>query len=227
MSRKSIDLATYIDQTCLRPDVSISELIEFCSEAKDYGFKSVCIPPFAVSEIEGIMRSSDTVVCTVIGFPLGYSSTKSKLQEIKEAMEDGAEELDVVINQSWLKSGSVQALKDEMLLLNDYVQARYGTIKWIVETAHLSAAERNAVCTYCLETGADFIKTSTGFAKQGAKLQDIKAWTKIIKDSPLEIKASGGIKTMDQALKFIEAGATRLGCSAGVNIVKEWKACIE
>ena len=222
MSREVIDINRYIDQTLLKPTITSDQLSQFCEEALEYDFRSVCIPPSYVKQAERILLSSTTSVCTVIGFPLGYSDTKVKLFEVKKAMDDGAEELDIVINQSWLKSENMDQISDEMNALNQYVHSQYGLVKWIVETSNLSKEELMLTCDLCRDSNADFIKTSTGFAGSGAKLADVKLWKKAIGKDQLKIKASGGIKNSKDALSFIAAGASRIGCSSGVQIIKEY-----
>ena len=206
----------------MKPTITSDQLTQFCEEAIEYDFKSVCIPPSYVKQAEKILMSSTTSVCTVIGFPLGYSDTSVKLFEVQKAMDDGAEELDIVINQSWLKSGSTERILAEMQKLTQYIHSQYGIIKWIMETANLNKEELILTCNLCKESNADFIKTSTGFAGEGAKLADVKLWKKTIGKNQLKIKASGGIKNSEDALSFIAAGASRIGCSSGVQILKEY-----
>jgi len=222
LSRTIVDLNRYIDQTLLKPTITSEQVQLFCEEAIQYDFRSVCIPPSFVHQAEKILLPSNTSVCTVIGFPLGYSESEVKLYEVQKAMDSGAEELDIVINQSWIKSGNSEKIFEEMLLLTQYIHSQYGLVKWIVETANLNKEELVLTCNLCKESNADYIKTSTGFAASGAKLADVKLWKKTIGNDNLKIKASGGVKNSKDALSFIAAGASRIGCSAGVEIIKEY-----
>ena len=219
MSRK--ELSRYIDQTKLGPLTTEKEVIAFCEEAMTFNFRSVCIPPRFVSQAYEVLLSSNTDVCTVIGFPLGYSTLQSKRYEITEAINEGAHELDIVIPQGLLKSDDHHQLLEEMDELTSLIQRNYNKVKWIVETANLNDEELIKICDYCIQVKADFIKTSTGFAKQGAQLDHIALWKSNIKNGNLQIKASGGIRTLKDALQFIKAGADRIGCSGGVNIINE------
>lgn len=219
MSRKEVDLHRYIDQTLLKPTATKEQIIPFCEEAAEHHFRSVCIPPSFVTLASEILVSTDVDVCTVIGFPLGYSTTETKVFELEKAMEQGASELDIVINQGLLKSGNLVELRQEIDLLTKLVHKNYNLVKWIVETAYLNKQELITICDICLETNVDFIKTSTGFANAGAQLEDVKLWRKQIGAKNMLIKASGGIRTKEDALAFIDAGASRLGCSSGVQII--------
>ncbi len=219
MSREEI--SQYIDQTLLRPTATTKEVIAFCEEAMTFGFRSVCIPPTMVETAASVLLSSNIDVCTVIGFPLGYHNTRIKLLEAEEALKNGAYEFDIVINQGLLKAKDYTALTQEMKLLTQYIHQHKAVVKWIVETANLEKSELTDICQLCMDINADFIKTSTGFASQGAQIEHIQLWKSNIKNGNLKIKASGGIKTLQDALMFIEAGADRLGCSSGVRILNE------
>lgn len=221
MSRE--ELSKHIDQTLLNPLTTEKEVIAFCQDAMTFGFRSVCIPPSFVKTAFSVLVSSDVDVCTVIGFPLGYSTTKIKALEIQEAINSGAYELDIVINQGLLKEKRYDELITEMTSLTKLIHKNYCLVKWIVETANLNKSELTKICNICIEVEADFIKTSTGFASQGAQLEHVELWKSIIKNNNLKIKASGGIKTRQDALKFIQSGADRLGCSSGIEIIKENK----
>ena len=223
MPREIISLENYIDHTLLRPTVTNSELAEFCKKALEFNFASVCIPPHFVKEASNILFSSTINTCTVIGFPLGYTPKEIKLMQINQAMKDGAEELDVVINQSFFQSENYDELQEEMNILADTVHSKYGIIKFIVETAYLSKIQNKKALEMCLEAKADYIKTSTGFASKGAELPTIKQWKKLIGTNKLKIKASGGIKNSKEAVSFITAGADRIGCSKGISIVEEYE----
>ena len=216
-----VDLNRYIDQTLLSPTCTQAQIIDFCEEAIEYEFRTVCIPPYFVKLAFDTLVSSNVEVCTVIGFPLGYNTLETKKSELIEAINNGASELDIVLNQILLKSDNSVAMIEEMNILNEIAHKNYAKTKWIVETAYLDEDELVNVCRYCMESGADFIKTSTGFAGKGAQLEHVKLWKKLIGNNKLQIKASGGIKNKADAFSFIAAGADRLGCSAGVKIIKE------
>jgi len=223
MSREIISIGKYIDQTLLKPTASIHELTKFCEDAKEYDFASVCIPPHFVAKAAEILCSTSINICTVIGFPLGYSPKEIKAEELKFAIMHGAEELDVVINQSLFHGEQYDELLTEMTLLSELSHSRYCTIKFIVETAYLSREQNKKAVELCLLANADFIKTSSGFASKGAELSTIKLWKKLIGNNNLKIKASGGIKNSKEAVSFISAGADRLGCSKGILIVDEYE----
>lgn len=223
MPREIISLAPYIDNTLLKPTASVDELVAFCEASKKYNFASVCIPPFFVEKASEILCETSINVCTVIGFPLGYNPKEIKEKEIKWAMMHGAEELDIVINQALLHGKQYYELLDEMIYLNNIVHEKYGIVKYIVETAHLNKGQLDKVVDLCLQSKADFIKTSTGFASKGAELSTIQRWKKKIGEKNLKIKASGGIKNSKEALSFITEGATRIGCSKGIQIVEEYE----
>ena len=156
-------------------------------------------------------------------FPLGYNPKEIKRKEIEIAMKDGAEELDIVLNQSLLQSGSYKELLEEMRCLNDIIHSKYGIVKYIVETSYLDKSQTDKVLDLCLDSKADFIKTSTGFAPKGAELSTVKKWKKHIGKENLKIKASGGIKNSKEAVSFITSGADRIGCSSGISIVNEYE----
>lgn len=223
MSREIISIAQYIDQTLLKPTATEEELIDFCKNALNYNFASVCIPPFFVRKTADILMESSINVCTVIGFPLGYNPKEVKKHEIEVAMKHGAEELDIVLNQSLIQSDSYAILLEQMKEYNDIIHSKYGIVKYIVETAYLDKTQQNKVLDLCLESGADFIKTSTGFAPKGAQVSTVKQWKKRIGNENLKIKASGGIKNSKEAVSFITSGADRIGCSRGISIVEEYE----
>lgn len=223
MSREIEHIAPYIDHTLLKPTATKEDVQKFCEEALAFDFASVCIPPYYVKLASDILVSSTINVCTVIGFPLGYNPKKIKELEIRGAMDNGAEELDIVVNQSLIQSGLYEEVLDEMVAINKLVHSQYGLTKFIVETAHLSSEQSEIALQLCLESGADFIKTSTGFASKGAELAVVKKWQSMIGSKKLKIKASGGIKNSKEALSFISGGASRIGCSRGISIVKEYE----
>ncbi|WP_311562007.1 deoxyribose-phosphate aldolase [Peptoniphilus duerdenii] len=210
-----------IDHTLLKPEATKEMIENLCKEAKEYDFKSVCVNPYWVSTAYEELRDSDVLVCTVVGFPLGATTKETKFFETDFAVQEGADEIDMVINVGALKSKQYDVVLED---IKSVVQAANGrTVKVIIETCLLSDEEKVKACELSMEAGANFVKTSTGFSTAGAKVEDVELMKSIVGDN-LEVKASGGIRDLDTALKMIEAGATRLGVSAGVQIVKEYKS---
>ena len=206
-----------IDHTLLKPEATKAQIEKLCSEATEYDFKSVCVNPYYVKYAKELLKESDVLVCTVIGFPLGQNTTAIKVAETKDAINNGADEIDMVINIGALKS------KDEDYVLNEIKEIRNAckgnTLKVIIETCLLTDEEKNTACKLSKEAGADFVKTSTGFSSHGATVEDVKLMRETVGED-MGVKASGGIRDRETALKMVEAGATRLGVSAGVEIVK-------
>lgn len=214
-------LNKYIDHTLLKPEAKREEIIEICKEAKEYDFMSVCINPNWISLVKEQLEDSDVNVCTVIGFPLGANNKETKALEAKIAVEDGADEVDMVLNIGRLKSKDYDYVKKD---IEGVVRASGDKlVKVIIETSLLTDEEKVKACKIAMEAGAHYVKTSTGFSNGGAKVEDIKLMRDTVGDK-LGVKASGGVRTYEDALKFIDAGASRLGASSGVNIIKEEKA---
>lgn len=213
-----ISLAKHIDHTLLKPDGTEAELIRLCEEAKEHGFFSVCINPSNIEKAKELLDGTDTKICTVVGFPLGQMTTEAKSYETKEAVFLGAEEVDMVINIGKLKD------KDYDYVLEDIravVLAAGGVMtKVIIETCLLTDEEKVKACELAKDAGADFVKTSTGFSKAGATKEDIALMRKTV-GPEMGVKASGGIRTLEDAMTMIENGATRLGLSASVAILNE------
>ena len=213
-------IAAIIDHTLLRPDATEDEIGTLCAEAKQYGFASVCINPsyvrFAARQLEG----SGVKVCTVIGFPLGATTTSDKIQETQRAIEGGATEIDMVINIGALKDREDQFVERQIASVVHEAHRSGALCKVIIETALLTDDEKERVCRYAARAGADFVKTSTGFSRWGAKVEDVALMRRIV-GPKIGVKASGGIRTLSDALAMIEAGATRIGASSGVAIVEE------
>lgn len=210
--------AKYIDHTNLKATATRKDIANLCSEANYYHFKSVCVNPYYVEYAHELLKGSDVLVCTVIGFPLGNNTSMVKAFETTKAISDGADEVDMVINVGALKE------KDYDTVLNDIkavVNAANGVlVKVIIETCYLTDEEKVIACKLAKEAGADFVKTSTGFGLDGAKASDIKLMRETV-GNDMGVKASGGIKSKDDFLKMIEAGANRIGCSAGIKIMEE------
>ncbi len=209
-------LAKMIDHTELKPDATIERIHQLCAEAIEYGFGAVCVNscnvPLAVKSLEG----SDVEICSVVGFPLGAMATRAKAFETRVAIEDGATEIDMVMNVGAFKSGNLDSVRDDIAMV---VKAADGHIvKVILETGYLSPEEITTACKICEEAGAHFVKTSTGFGPRGASVDDVKIMRSAVGDR-LGIKAAGGIRTFEDALAMIEAGATRIGASKGIQII--------
>ncbi|MEO0534870.1 MAG: deoxyribose-phosphate aldolase [Cyanobacteria bacterium P01_A01_bin.123] len=213
---EEIDLAPLIDQALLTPAVIPVAVVEACDLAVRYGFASVCVYPNAVRQAAEQLHGKAPNVCTVIGFPSGASTAAVKLYEAQEATENGATELDVVLNLSWLKTGNTKALHREIAEICD---ATGQCVKAILEMALLSEAEKRLVAEICLDAGVAFLKTSTGWFG-GATVADVKLLAEITRGQ-VGIKASGGIRTRAQAVDLVLAGATRLGTSRGPDIVRD------
>jgi deoxyribose-phosphate aldolase len=217
------DLARMIDHTLLKPDATQKEIEKLCEEAKQYGFASVCINPSHVKLCATLLRDTDVKVCTVIGFPLGATSSAAKAFETDRAIKDGAREVDMVINIGMLKSGEYEYVKEDILSVVSAAHSFGVLAKVIIETGLLSDEEKVKACMLAKHAGADFVKTSTGFAKGGATVGDIALMRKVV-GPELGVKASGGVRSQEDALALIASGADRIGASASVKIVTGEKA---
>lgn len=220
-----MNISSYIDHTLLKPEATPAQITALCEEAKQYHFASVCINPSYVARAANLLRGSGVKVCTVIGFPLGATSTAAKLYEASTAIHDGATELDMVINVGRLKFGDTVYVKDEIEQLARVAHDSGAILKVIIETALLGFAqdgkdERVLACELALSAGADFVKTSTGFTHRGASVNDVVVMRKAVGPN-MGVKASGGISTYADAKAMIDAGATRIGTSKGVVIAKD------
>jgi deoxyribose-phosphate aldolase len=213
------NLAQYIDHTLLKPTATEMDFRKLCEEIYQHNFYSACVPPFYVSFVKDILVYSQAKVCAVVGFPLGYQATSIKLAEAERALNDGANELDMVMNINAFKSMAYLTVKQEIRELAELSHNKEAILKVIIETAYLDNFDLSIACEICEEAGADFVKTSTGFAPKGADLEQVKLIRHNL-PATVKIKASGGIQTYEQAIAFIEAGAKRLGTSSGVAILK-------
>ena len=211
-----MNLAKYIDHTILKAVATKQDVTKLCAEAAQYGFASVCVNPFWVSLCADLLKGSGVKVCTVIGFPLGANASKVKAFEAELAIKEGADEVDMVINIGALKSGMFDVVKEDIAAVRESSKGK--TLKVIIETSYLTEEEKKPVCKICAEGGVDVVKTTTGFTDAGATAADVKLMAEA---SGLAVKASGGIRSKEDALKMIEAGASRLGTSAGVKIVAD------
>lgn len=214
----SMQLAGYIDHTLLRADTSLEDVRRICQEAIHYQFSAVCIPPYYVAEAASLLSETPIKVATVIGFPMGYASTASKVEEIKRAIADGASELDVVVNICAVKNGNWSFVRNDIDSTIMAAHLKGKTIKIILETGLLHERELGKLCEICLEVQPDYIKTSTGFNGEGATVAIIRLLRELTKDQ-IKIKASGGIRTREDAVRLIEAGAKRIGSSSSVLIM--------
>ncbi|MDY4646319.1 MAG: deoxyribose-phosphate aldolase [Aerococcus suis] len=206
----------YIDHTQLQPDAKQEAIDQLLKEAKDYNFFSVCLNPTWVKYAAEALADTEVNVCTVIGFPLGATTPAAKAFETKDAVANGADEVDMVINIGRLKSGQYDAVLEDIKAVVD--AAGDALVKVIIETCLLSNDEIVKACELSQEAGADFVKTSTGFSTAGAKAEDVKLMKDTVGNA-MEVKASGGIHTRDEAMAMIEAGASRLGMSKGMDII--------
>lgn len=209
--------ASYIDHTLLKPEATEEQIKKICAEAKEYGFASVCVNPTWVSLAASELNDATSKVCTVIGFPLGASTSATKAFETKDAITNGAEEIDMVINIGALKSEQYDVVENDIKAV---VEAANGTlVKVIIETCLLSDEEKIKACELSVKAGADFVKTSTGFSTAGAKAEDVALMRKTV-GPEIGVKASGGVRSLEDLESMVAAGATRIGASSGVKIIK-------
>ena len=216
------NISQYIDHTLLSPTASETDIRKICEEAWIHQFKAVCVAPTYVAYTKEMFEFCPIriEIVSVIGFPLGYSTTDTKIAEAKNALRDGATELDVVMNIAKFKSMAYLSVREELKQLSDLAHENNALLKIIIETAYLDSFDLYTACEICAEAKVDFVKTSTGFAPAGADLETVKKMRSIL-PAEIKIKASGGIKTYEQAVAFIEAGADRIGTSSGVLMMTE------
>lgn len=212
------ELASMIDHSLLRPNATREQLRKLCEEAMAHGFKAVCVNPVHVADAAQMLKGKEVLVCSVVGFPFGTHSPKTKAFETQEAIRLGAREIDMVIRVGALKEGRDQEVVEDIRAV---VQAAEGyPVKVILETCYLTVEEKIRGCRISVEAGASFVKTSTGFAEEGAKVEDVRLMREIV-GKEFGVKAAGGIRTLADAVKMIEAGANRLGTSGSVAMIKE------
>lgn len=207
----------YIDHTLLKANATQAEILQLCLEAKTYAFASVCVNPFWVPICREALKDSSVMVCTVIGFPLGASSTLSKANETRIAYEQGADEFDMVINIGALKDNQDDIVRKDIQAVVEAAQGR--TVKVILENCLLSEEEKIRACELCVEAKAHFVKTSTGFSLAGATFEDVALMKKVV-NGQCKVKAAGGVRSMEDMQKMIESGADRIGTSSGVKLVQ-------
>lgn len=208
----------YFDHTNLKATAKKEDIVKLCEEAKKYDFASVCINPYYIPLAKEVLKGSSVMTCTVIGFPLGQMSLESKVLEAQKAVEAGADEVDMVINVGALKDLDDDYVEEEIRAIKEAVGDK--TLKVILENCYLTRNEIIRACLLAKRAKADFVKTSTGFGTGGATVEDVKLMRKIV-GPDMGVKAAGGIHTKEEALALIEAGATRLGCSASAKIMQE------
>ncbi len=213
-------LNQFIDHTLLSPTATQEQIIKHCKEALQYEFAAVCIPPIYIDLACRELKESKVNVCTVAGFPFGYDHVATKIEAITRGIDAGADEIDIVVNIPAVKNGNWDLIENEIDSYTTATKLKRGKIlKLILETAYLNSEELEILCNLCVKYNVDFAKTSTGYAPKGADVNDVIAMKKFLGDS-VQIKASGGIKTKKAANELIKAGATRLGTSSGIQLIK-------
>lgn len=214
----SSEIAKMIDQTLLKPFSTTDDFQRFCEQSAEYHFKMVAINSSPVKKCKGFLKQSDVLVGAAIGFCLGQTTVEDKVFETKQAISDGADEIDYVINVGELKSGNFAYIETEMRSIVDVCRENEKTVKVIFENCYLTDDEKKRMCEIALEVRPDFIKTSTGFGTGGATVEDVRLMKRMVGDL-IQVKAAGGIRTLETAVEMIRAGASRIGTSAGVAIV--------
>ncbi len=215
----NLSTASYIDHTLLKPEATTEQVTQLCAEAKQYQFASVCVNPTHVKLSASLLAGSPVKVCGVVGFPLGANTPEIKALEAKQAIENGATEIDMVINIGALKDRNLELVARDILSVVNVVHASHFLLKVIIETALLTDEEKQIACLLAKEASADFVKTSTGFSKAGATVEDVALMRRTV--GPLiGVKAAGGVSSREDFEKMVKAGATRIGASAGVRIVQ-------
>jgi len=213
-----MNLSPFIEHTNLSPVLTSNEVEQLIQEAVKFGFHGICVPPFWVKKARRDLGKSDCQLVTVVGFPLGYQMTEVKMAEIDMALQDGADEIDMVWNSSAFRSEMIWP-KIEIAKASKKVHEAGKLLKVIIETAYLSPEEIRTASLICRDAGADFVKTSTGFASSGARVEDIRIMREVLPEE-VGIKASGGIKTREQAVTLLTAGASRIGTSSGIQLIQ-------
>ncbi|MCD4849754.1 deoxyribose-phosphate aldolase [Arthrobacter sp. AK01] len=213
------NIASYIDHTLLKPEASEADVLKVCAEAIEYQFKSVCVNPVWVKTVTKALKGSGVLTCSVIGFPLGATPSDVKSFEARGAVLDGADEIDMVINMASARANDKGALVDDIKAVAETVHAGDAILKVIIETSMLNDEQKVIACQAAVEAGADFVKTSTGFNGGGATAEDVALMRKTV-GPDLGVKASGGVRSLADAQAMIAAGATRIGASSGIAIVK-------
>lgn len=213
-----MNINSMIDHTLLKPDSSKEAIHLLCEEAKKYEFVAICVNPYYIPLCKELLKGTDVKIATVVGFPLGANTKETKVFETIDAINKGANEIDMVINIAALKDKDYHVVKDDVKAVVEAAKGR-AIVKVIIETSLLTDEEKTKACEISLEVGAEFVKTSTGFSTGGATVEDVRLMKSVVGDK-MEVKASGGIRDLDTAKIMIEAGATRLGTSSGIKIVE-------
>ena len=213
-----MELNKYIDHTLLKADATKKDILKLCEEAKQYNFKSVCVNPSWIPTVQEALKGSEVLTCVVIGFPLGAMTTEVKVFEAKDAVNKGADEVDMVINIGQLKDGNDAYVTSEIKAIKEAVGDK--VLKVIIDTCLLTDEEKERACKVIIESGADFAKTSTGFSTNGATVADVKLMKSVVGEKA-KVKAAGGVRTKADMLEMIEAGAERIGTSRGVSLMND------
>jgi len=219
MPHSASSIASLIDHTLLRPDAIRADILRLSREARHYNFASVCVNPYWVPLVAAELAGSQVLVCTVVGFPLGATSTEAKVAETEAALRAGAQEIDMVQNIGALRGGDDQAVEEEIALVAGVCHRAGAIVKVILETALLDDDQKTTACLLAKAAGADFVKTSTGFGPSGATVHDVELMRRAVGPA-MGVKASGGIRTLEDLEKMVAAGATRIGASASVKIME-------
>ncbi|NOK60579.1 MAG: deoxyribose-phosphate aldolase [Chloroflexi bacterium AL-W] len=213
-------VASYIDHTLLKPEATPEQITQLCAEAREYTFASVCVNPSHVTLCAALLTDTQVAVCTVVGFPLGATTTEMKVFEAQHAIQQGAREVDMVLAIGHLKANADAYVLHDIQSVVEVAHGNGAICKIIIETALLTDTEKQKACELAVQAGADFVKTSTGFSSGGATVEDIQLMRRVV-GPQIGVKASGGIRTLETTQAMIAAGATRIGASAGVQIVHE------
>ena len=216
-----LNVASLIDHTLLKPEATAADIERLCREAMEFGFWSVCVNPFNVRQAATYLKGSSVKVCTVVGFPLGANLAETKVYETRFAIRDGASEIDMIINVGALKAGNDSVVRSDIQSVVQACREGHALCKVILETCLLDETDKTRACQLCVEAGANFVKTSTGFSKGGATVADVALIARIVKPHGLGVKAAGGIRSLADLQRMVSAGATRIGTSNGVKIVQE------
>lgn len=219
MSYSAPSIAKLIDHTLLRPEATRDQILQLCREALQYNFATVCLNGFWVPLAAAELQGAEVKVCTVVGFPLGANSTESKVAETEASLRAGAQEIDVVQNIGALRSDEYEVVEEEIALIAAVCHRAGAILKVILETSLLTDDQKTAACTLAKNAGADFVKTSTGFSSSGATVHDVQLMRRVV-GPDMGVKASGGIRTLDDLQKMLAAGATRIGASGSVAIIE-------
>jgi len=212
-------IAALLDHTLLKPEATAAEIRRVCAEAREYGFAAVCVNPYWVRLVAGELAGSAVKVCAVAGFPLGANTTAIKVAETAELIRSGAQEIDMVLNVGELRGGNYDAVRDEIMAVVEMAHAYRAIVKVILETALLNGEQKVKACLLAKDAGVDFVKTSTGFGPGGATVEDVALMRQTVGPG-IGVKASGGVRTLEDLKKMVAAGANRVGASASVKIIE-------